>query len=499
MAEAVTIAAPTHPLKLSLTRLSVPMPAGTPRPALARSHHTLTVLSNKAFIFGGIDASGTPCPPGIHTLTLPTSEATPNPPSTATEIASSSSSSSTTTTTLPGVQESTAPSTSSYFISYPPYALHDDATGELLLPCARSDHAACARGPDGRYLLIHGGRLAEGHGHQASHDDDGNNENEDDDGGSNRLWQWDASLLRWTRLPGMTQLGESMAAPRWGHWIFWDRDEADEMNPDGFVILIGGRPGGARSRKSESGGTDEPGGTETQAWMYDLHSGAWTALPALPARPLAAAYMGRRVYALSRAAEDGACAARTAVHFLDMRESAVQREKPGALVWTTVPANSRSHGRGRGQGQDQGPGPEPREGGALIPLTTGHGREYLVYLLGCSENPSGETRFHSDIWTLQLPARKHSIASAVDKLRGTFMPHRDTGEFRWAEAEIVPTEQGTGEEKAYPGPRAMFGADTCLNGRGVVLWGGINANGETESDGWLLRPAYGHADHERAE
>ncbi|KAL1840793.1 hypothetical protein VTJ49DRAFT_7748 [Mycothermus thermophilus] len=486
MDEAVTILAPGHPLKLSLTQLSIPVPSETLHPALARSHHTLTVLSNKAFIFGGLDASGTLCPPGIHTLTLPTSETTPNPPSTTTT---------TTTSADPVSQESTATPTSSYYTSYPPYTLHDETTGELLLPRARSGHAACARGRDGRFLFVHGGRLAErNNDNPASNNSAGENdekEDEDDDDESNCLWQWDAELLRWSRLPGETQLGESMAAPRWGHWIFWDRDEGDEMNTAGFVILIGGRTAGAGTGFSEH----EHSHTERQAWMYDLYTGAWTALPALPARPLAAAYVDKRVYVLSRAGEEGVSAATTAVHYLDMQESAVEREKFRALVWKTVLPNPHSHGHGHGQS----PGPEPREGGALIPLTTGHGREYLVYMFGCSTTASGEKKFHSDIWTLQLPAKKHSLAAAADKFRETFFSHGDTGVFHWAEAEIVPTEQGGGEGKVLPGPRAMFGADRCLNGRGVVLWGGVNAKGETESDGWLIRSAYGYADHERAE
>jgi hypothetical protein len=173
------------------------------------------------------------------------------------------------------------------------------------------------------------------------------------------------------------------------------------------------------------------------------------------------------------------------VHYLDMRSSTEERAKPGALVWQSVsfPANPVA------------PGPRPRAGGALVPLTTGHGREYLVYMLGCSEH---DGQYHSDIWTLQLPAHRHSAAAAKDKVKEK-LPGTGSGEFRWAEAQLVPVEQMTEEGKAHPGPRGSFGADACLAGQGVVLWGGVNGKGETEGDGWLLRLAYGYADNDRWE
>ncbi|KAJ4291371.1 hypothetical protein N0V88_006380 [Collariella sp. IMI 366227] len=156
----------------------------------------------------------------------------------------------------------------------------------------------------------------------------------------------------------------------------------------------------------------------------------WTALPGLPARPLAAAYVGGRVYVI---AEDEGLGG--VVHYMDMRESATEREKPGALVWESVgfPANPLA------------PGPKPRGGGALVPLTTGHGREYLIYLFGCLEEGSGK-EYCSDIWTLQVPSHGRSTAATKDKIREK-LPGAHSNEFRWAEAEIVPVEQMVEEGK----------------------------------------------------
>ncbi|KAL2130633.1 hypothetical protein VTI74DRAFT_6134 [Chaetomium olivicolor] len=426
-AAAVAIAAPTLPLKVSLAQLPNPAPEGSPHPSLARSHHTLTVLrnQNKAIIFGGLDAANDPCPPGIHTVTLPSTVAPTSPSQTTSDSC-----------------EGTA------YTAYPPYPFQDDITGETLLPCARAEHAACAWGE--RYLLVHGGREADG---RAIGED------------GNCVWRWDCEKLSWGKLRGDSQLGREMGA-RWGHWMWSDEGQ-------GFLVVVGGKGG--------------DGEMEKEAWMYDMNAMVWTALPSLPAKPLAAAYAGGRVYVVSRDGEgDGGLGGM--VHYLDMKDSATEREKPGALAWESVsfPANPLA------------PGPKPREGGALVPLTTGYGREYLVYLFGCSEGEGKEKEFFSDIWTLQVPSRGRSAAAAKDKVREK-LPGIESGEFRWAEVEIIPTEQMTEEGKVHPGPRGLFGADTCLGGHGVVLWGGVNAKGEKESDGWILRLAHGYADNYRQE
>ncbi|KAK4033720.1 hypothetical protein C8A01DRAFT_39806 [Parachaetomium inaequale] len=426
-AAAVAIAAPTLPLKISLTHLPNPAPEGSPHPALARAHHTLTVLpNNKAFIFGGRDPSGALCPPGIHTITLPPSKTTTDPSSANDDYGTA-------------------------YTCYPPYSLQDASTGETLVPSPRAGHAACSRG--GRYLLIHGGRGANGKAV-----DEGN-----------CIWQWDCEGLSWGKLRGDSQLGVGMA-PRWGHWMFGDEEQ-------GFLVVVGGRTAETQS---------EEGGTEREVWMYDFERMVWTALPGMPAGPVAAAYAGGRVYIISRDGE-GDVGLGGVVRYLDMRASPTEREKPRALVWESVsfPANPLA------------PGPKPREGGALVPLSTGHGREYLVYLFGCSEEEAGK-EYYSDIWTLQVPAHGRSAAAAKDKIREK-LPGMESGEFRWAEAEIVPTEQMTAEGKVHPGPRGLFAADACLDGQGIVLWGGVNAKGEEEGDGWVLRLAHGYADNDRYE
>ncbi|KAK4096238.1 hypothetical protein N658DRAFT_459059 [Parathielavia hyrcaniae] len=448
IAAAATMTAPKAPLKISLTQLPNPAPEGSPHPALARSHHTLTVLAhNKAFLFGGLDKQGKLCPPGIHTLTLPTSKFTKFTTTTTTTTPP--------TATPPDDHNDDDNDISTAYTFYPPYTLQDPSTGDLLVPAPRAEHAACSRG-GGRYLLVHGGRDDAGWPVGAGDGDEGN-----------CLWQWDCEELSWGKLRGDTQLGATMA-PRFGHWMFCE--EEGRGQGEGFLVVVGGK------------------GVEREVWMYDFHGMVWTAMPSVPGAPLAAAYVAGRVYVVARDGEGGMGGMGGVVHWLDLRESAEERSKQGALVWRSVrfPANP------------PGPVPTPRAGGALVPLATGHGREYLVYMLGGSEGGDAEKKCYSDIWTLQLPAQRHSAAAAADKIKET-LPGMDSRELQWAEVEIVPTEQMAEEGKVHPGPRCLFGADSCLDGQGVVLWGGVNGKGESEEDGWLLRLAWGYADYDRRE
>lgn len=322
------------------------------------------------------------------------------------------------------------------------------------MPAPRAGHAACGWGD--RYVLVHGGFGADGEAVE--------------EGGC--VWRWDCEGLRWGKLRGDSQLGVGMRS-RGGHWMVGDGGQ-------GFLVVVGGR-------STTGGGAGDGEGVGREAWMYDLHSMVWTELPSMPAVPLAAAYAAGRVYIISRDG-DGDAGLGGVVHYLDMKDSETERARPGALVWESVsfPANPLA------------PGPKPRAGGALVPLSTGHGRVYLVYLFGCSEGDGAEKEYFSDIWTLQLPAHGRSAAAIKDKIREK-LPRMDSGEFRWAEAEIVPTEQITGEGKMHPGPRGLFAADSCLDGQGIVLWGGMNAKGEEEGDGWVLRLAHGYADNDRWE
>ncbi|KAK0724544.1 hypothetical protein B0H67DRAFT_108134 [Lasiosphaeris hirsuta] len=455
VAAVAAIAAPTQPLKVSLTQLAnvTDESFSCRNQELGRSHHTLTVIGDKAYIFGGEDPrSRGLCSPNVHVITLPTRD--PKVPADVKHL------------------------------SYEPFPVLDEKTGETYIPAPRTKHAACARG---KYLIIHGGQ--DHLGHPIEED--------------NCLWLWDTEALRWSRLRGDTQIGKIMAA-RYDHHIFVDPSQD-------FLILHGGQSKLHSKPDASTAGisvslTLPHIDTTAETWHYDFNSHAWTALPSCPSPSTTAAYVASSstLYTIARTAlAPGSPALSGTIHSIALHSSPTEREKPSALTWQTheFPINPLT------------PGPSPREGAALVPLTAGHGRTYLLYMFGSSpapipdpktrapSTPQHEPVYYSDVWALQLPSGKHSAAAAKDVICEKLPGMQGPGTLQWAEAEIVPTEKmlQTGG-KVHPGPRVLFsGYDACFGGEAVVFWGGMNAKHETEADGWVVALADGYADNDRYE
>lgn len=268
---------------------------------------------------------------------------------------------------------------------------------------------------------------------------------------------WDSETLRWAKIHAATQIGKDLA-PREGHAICVDEKQD-------ILVLHGGR--------TASGHTGE-------AWLYDFDAVAWTQLPSCPVAPLSSAFADGALYSISRDSEVGG-----SIHVLKLGSDAAERARPGALAWEKVDFPT----------SPLVPGPRSRAGGALVPISTGYGRHYLTCLFGQSEG-QGEgqgqenehhTSYCADIWSLQIPSRGFNPAAVKDAIRDKLPGGVESGAYSWAEVEVVPTEQVEHEGKVHPGPRAFFGASSCLEGKAVVFWGGVSAKGEQEADGWLLR------------
>ncbi|KAK3385514.1 hypothetical protein B0H63DRAFT_183692 [Podospora didyma] len=450
-AAAVAVAQPTQPPKVSLTQLAKPSgeDAKDEGLMLARSGHTATVIGNTAWIFGGEGPDGFFCPADMIAVSLPAAEKTTS------------------------AADASTPSTATTYTRH-------DVTG--IKPTRRTQHAACSRAD--RYIIIHGGKNMDG---EAIFEDE--------------VWMFDTVNLKWIVIPSATQIGTIMEA-RYGHHIFVDPKQD-------LLILHGGHPnreivwdgeaGWYDYRKKTKDAADGSSGsssseypvfkainTVAETWMFDLEARAWTQLPPSPASgpPVAAALVDSTLYSINYETNIGG-----KIHWLYLHQSATERERPDALVWHTAafPANP-FH-----------PGPRPRKDAALLPLKTGMGRQYLVFMFGCSpagyKEPEG---FMADIWALQLPSTGVSAAAAKDAIRDK-LPGMESGKLTWSEVEVIPTEQiGTGG-KAHPGGRCFFGADSCYDGKGIVMLGGLNRWSEKEADGWILRLAYGYSDDNRFE
>lgn len=433
----IGLAQSTQPLSATFTRI-------TSEAFLPRSSHTLTVVSGHAYIFGGKTETGELAGNEVHIVTLPL------------------------TTRTEGVPD---------YKCVP--ALGDDE-----VPGARFGHSASAIG---KRIYIFGGRGTE-----------------DEKG---RVWVFDTSSLHWTH---MDPEPDRLYPPSRTHFGY-----AASVNPlppgsDNKLKVLGTQIQETISKTvpsivSKPSPPAEPHGTVfisgglrphgwddlTDTWAFTIATRTWTQLPSTPAPKIlsspALTLVQDRLYLVTGSSE-----LESEIHYLTLpktllsnRDSEDDDSEPPNISWTTLPFPT----------NPLIPGPRPRKGAGLLPITTGNGRSYLLYFLGekaspkaaSSESETPPRTFWSDAFSYQTPASSPSPAGSKDATRATL--GFETGEDTWAEVKVVANEEGAGLAevggKSHPGPRGWFGSDVLDDGK-VVLWGGIDAKGETEGDGWIV-------------
>lgn len=134
------------------------------------------------------------------------------------------------------------------------------------------------------------------------------------------------------------------------------------------------------------------------------------------------------------------------------------------------------------------PLPQTRSGNQILPISTGHGRQYLLLLPGVSSKPketfSDTPSYLTDLWTLQLSSDSSSLTKIKDATREQI--NIRSGEFTWSEVVVEARMEELGTKgKALPGPLAHYAADN-VDAKTILLWGGVDARGETLGDGWLI-------------
>ncbi len=126
--------------------------------------------------------------------------------------------------------------------------------------------------------------------------------------------------------------------------------------------------------------------------------------------------------------------------------------------------------------------PTPRQSAVFLPITTGAGREYLIHGLG-SDAPGSPLQ--DDIWSFQIASEQKSLAQAKDKIRSMF--GSQSGENQWARCEVV---QATMEDGELERPQGLeeFAADawTDFGGGNIVLWGGKAPDGSVRNKGFVM-------------
>ncbi|KAI1810121.1 hypothetical protein GGS20DRAFT_225670 [Poronia punctata] len=311
------------------------------------------------------------------------------------------------------------------------------ATPDGPVPAARTQHSGCALG---KRIVIHGGCDEKG-----TLIDEGP-----------QLWTFDTENNSWGLLEPSSH-PERTPPPR---------RRGTLLPHDGNLILYGG--------------VDSNESALTDVWHFDSSNRVWNQLPPAPVAVRSAAIDGDILYII-----DTTDTFRCKVHSLDVK---LYQQQPPTWKSFPIPTNPFT------------PGPKPREDGALLLVTTGYGRKYLLYFFGerlGSAEKDGELRQWSDLWTFQLPSSDvevkatSSIADAIkpakikDQIRSKF--GADTGTSAWAEVAVqVPGDIGGHDGKIHPGPRSCFGYDVTQSGNSIVLWGGTSADGTVQGDGWMI-------------
>lgn len=137
--------------------------------------------------------------------------------------------------------------------------------------------------------------------------------------------------------------------------------------------------------------------------------------------------------------------------------------------------------------------PGPRSVTGLHTITTGMGREYLILLLGerdtSPEGHAGAGEFYDDVWAFQLPPQGMTGASFKDATWQAL--GRETGEALWSQVNAIDAEGEEGDDvrALVPNPRGWFGSSGIgdLDRRSVIIWGGLNGHNERLGDGWILK------------
>jgi len=416
------------------------------RASLARSDHSLTILSHKAYIFGGEIGDGKLADTSVHVVSL-----------------------------LPAAE---AEKKGEHQYAMVPALADGETGGEASgirketsdgVPAPRSKHAACSLNV---CVAVFGGS-----------DEKGNVIDE-----RGRVWLFNTAKTCWEALDPPETSGESLSVQESSSGPNYpeSRTSASLFEHKNDLILYGGFNATKESLKD--------------TWHFSYANRSWTRLPDAPAATTNAALTNSTVFLLTSSAETSGL--HGYIHSLPLAKTAAETRN---ARWETQSFPS----------SPLTPAPKPRINGGLLPVSTGHGRNYLLHFLGEREQPSKspvpaerEQIQYPDLWTLQLPSahtNSSSIASALnpaaikDAIR-SYLPKSDSGTHGWAEVDVVPTSLdsiGNGESgKVHPGPRAFFGCDVLgsetknVLGVGeramIVLWGGINAKGEREGDGWMV-------------
>ena len=409
------LAQPTQPLSATFTRVS-------DEAFLPRTKHSLTVISGQAYIFGGLNEAGELTSDEVHIVSLPLKKAKNE--------------------------------------DKPDYkvvpSLGEGEDGKV--PGARSGHTANAVADK---IYVFGGK--------------GKEDKPIEEMG--RVWVFNTTRLAWSYIDPASDA--SIPQGRFLHGGASSENPLPNTNASGnasYAEQIQSTISKIPSLIGKVSPPTEPHGTLVicggfsaqdqvlnDTWTFNIISRTWSShspTPSISPYPPSIALTQNRLYLISgppdRSSDLGG-----EIHFLPFTKETYSDSRgegeigltPSKDEWTILPFPT----------NPLTPGPRPRKGGALIPVTTGNGREYLLYLLGerafpstsgTAEPSSEDPLFWSDIYSYQVPAQNMTAAGIKDTTRSAL--GISSGEGSWAEVNITTVVEGDTEGKSHPGPRGWF-------------------------------------------
>ncbi|KAL9103363.1 MAG: hypothetical protein Q9163_001575 [Psora crenata] len=453
------VAKPTQPLSATFTRFSS-------EAFLPRQHHSLTVLNGQAYIFGGEREDGILAGDEVHIISLPLEKAENE--------------------------------------GKPDYkcvpSLGEGEDGRV--PGSRAGHSAVAIRDR---IYVFGGR--------------GQDEEPIEEVG--RVWVFNTNTLGWSYVDSMDDA--SVPPSRSLHGCVASEQPSAPKKPleastytermastiSKVPTLLGKGSTGQTSLELHGtifihGGASTMSRPLNDTWAFTLATRIWSPLPptSSPVPALCSLVLVNDVLYSINGSSDFA----NDIHSLPLKRPSYGDEGgeanagliPAQSEWstTTIPSNPLT------------PGPKARIGGALMPVSAGAGRYYLLYFMGekapsrpistgeekpPSPQESGDNPvFYSDAWTYGLPPTSLLLAGLKDATRSTIGLSTPTS--AWSEVKVEAKIEAQAKEgasgKSHPGPRAWFAVDAVRKGADVgkrfVIWGGRDGRGKIEGDGWIV-------------
>lgn len=445
---AFAVAKSTVPLHIRFHKL--PSPNGL----LTRSSHSLNVVKGKAYIYGG-DVESQGQDNAVHTVTLPSDLALKDIDYQAHQPVAASE--------RPLAKYSDNPMTAS-----------GDETQKNTIPTSRAAHTATSIDST---IYVFGGRS------QFTSPSSSTSAPIAENG---TVHAFDTNTNAWSTLtPHPTRSSSGFPCPR-TYATSASTPHPESSGDHGTIFL--------------HGGYDADGKQLRDVWAFDIDSRIWSRWPDIPA--VGAEDVAGQGYLVCTGSRLWRCGDGFGkVVYLDVVKddvndisgSSEMGVSPKSGTWETV-----SFGpikvAGEGSKDDEieakmgRPGmqladayPVPRSGGGLVPITTGAGREYLLFFMG----KEGQGSMLGDVWSFQIRSDKKTPALLKDQIRKVVGKH--TGEETWAKAEVV---QSTKEDGPVDLPIGLsyFGFDSWheLGSGGTMVWGGVTQGGEAVGDGWVM-------------